>query len=292
MTAEPPAALAMVRPAPWSPPATLAMEFVRGPSGRTYLRRQYAAHPFHVCRPFYLAGDPAGMATLYLQSCSGGIFQGDRLSASVVVAEGALAHVTTQASTIVHSMEEGEARCSATLEVRAGALCEYLPDPLILFPRSRLSTTVRIRAHESATVVACESFLLHDPAGRGAAFDHLLSETVAETLAGDTLALDRFEISGGTAQEATPGIMGRYRSLGSLLILHRERPAAVLVETARRALESVAGIYGGASALPGGAGAWVRLLAEDGISLRTGLFQAWAALRLALAGEAPRRRRK
>jgi urease accessory protein len=53
--------------------------FARDPSGRTYIRRQFVRYPYHVCRPLSFSGDPAGMATIYLQSCAGGIFRDDRL---------------------------------------------------------------------------------------------------------------------------------------------------------------------------------------------------------------------
>lgn len=275
-----------------SDPFRAEMLFACAPSGETYLRRQYAAYPFHFCRPFYLPDDPTGMATLYMQSCSGGIFQDDDLRIDVLAEEGACAHVTSQASTIVHSMERGEAVQTASLDVRAGAFLEYLPDPLILFPRSRLSAKLHIRLHETATVIACDSFLLHDPAGGSAVFDRLVNETVVETSTGSVLALDRFEIGGDRIVGGLPGVTGKFRAHGTMLVLNRERPAAALVEAVRQGLEGTFGIYAGVSALPGEAGAWIRFLAEDGIALRAGFQRGWSAARRILTGQAPRARRK
>lgn len=271
--------------------ARAAVAFSCDAAGRTYVRRQFAPYPFHVCRPFYVAGDPPQMATLYVQSCSGGIYQDDDLAIDVMAEEGAQVHLTSQASTIVHAMERGDARHAVSLEAQAGAVIEYLPDPLILFPRVRLTTCVRIRAHPTSTVVACESFLLHDPEGGKGAFDRLLGETIAESSDGDLLALDRFEIVGDTMTDRRPGITGAHPALGSMLVLHREGRAA-LVEALRSALDAAPGIYGGASALPGDAGAWVRLLAEDGAALRRGLHAVWSAVRRTLTGAAPQARRK
>ncbi|HZF35124.1 MAG TPA: urease accessory protein UreD, partial [Candidatus Angelobacter sp.] len=85
-------------------PACAEITFARDPGGRTYVRRQHVSYPYHVCRALTFAGDPPGMATLYLQSCAGGIYRDDRLRERIVAEEGAAAHLTTQASTIVHSM--------------------------------------------------------------------------------------------------------------------------------------------------------------------------------------------
>src|SRR5262245_37447331 len=86
-----------------------ALVFSRAASGDTYLSRQQVGYPYHICGLHRFAGDPAGMMSLYVQSCAGGIFQQDRLRQSFIVEEGALAHVTTTASTIVHGMAEGHA---------------------------------------------------------------------------------------------------------------------------------------------------------------------------------------
>ncbi len=61
---------------------------------RSFLAHQHTPHPFHLTRPFYLPGDPQGMATLYLQSSSGGLYGDDDLSLHIALEEGAGAHVT------------------------------------------------------------------------------------------------------------------------------------------------------------------------------------------------------
>jgi urease accessory protein len=284
--------LAVGAAAPASPRGRIEVEFARAPDGETYLRRQHASYPYHLCRPHRFAGDPAGMATLYLQSCAGGIYAGDRLEERIAVREGARAQVTTQASTIVHSMVGSGAAQSVRIEAEPGAFVEYLPDPLILFPNASFETRLGIRVAANATVVACDSFLMHDPDAHGRAFDRLAAEIAAETPDGRLLALDRFEVAGATMQRGLAGVAGRFAAHGAMWVLSRDRPAGELVETLRDGLDGVAGIYAGASLLPNEAGAAVRMLAEDGVALRAGLFAAWAAARLALTGATPEPRRK
>ena len=128
--------------------------FSRDAAGRTYVSRQFAPYPFHVCRTLYVEQDPPGMATLYVQSCSAGLLQHDDLHTSIVVEDGAQIHYTTAAQTIVHSMEDGQARQEVRIEASPGCLAEYLPEPLILFPQSRLRSSLHVSAHEGSAVIA------------------------------------------------------------------------------------------------------------------------------------------
>src|SRR5712671_5978598 len=70
--------------------------------GRTMLRRQHVGYPFHITRPFHLDRVRPDLATLYLQSASGGFYAADRLTLDLVVGAGAELHLTTQGSTVVH----------------------------------------------------------------------------------------------------------------------------------------------------------------------------------------------
>ena len=275
---------------PWR--SRVELEFARAPSGETYLRRQRAAYPYHLCKPYRYRADPEGMTTLYLQSCAGGIYAGDRLEEQIIVGEGAAAQVTTQAASIVHSMVGSAASQSVEVGAAPGAFAEYLPDPLILFPHASFETRLRIRAAPEATVIACDSFLMHDPEASGRAFDRLSAEIAAEDSNGKLLALDRLEIAGAAMQRGFAGLSGRFAAHGSLWVLCQGDAADRAVETMRERLAAVAGIYAGASRLPNAAGAAARILAEDGVSLRAGLFAAWSGARMAVTGQLPEPRRK
>jgi urease accessory protein len=275
------------------PPVLQAdIEFARDPGGATLIRRQQVGYPFHLGRALRMAGDPPGMPTVYLQSCSGGIFQRDDLRLRVVAGEGAWAHVTSAASTVVHGMETGGARQVLELDAAADALLEYLPDPLILFPRARLHNEIQVRLDTQASVIVGDAIILHDPRGAGAAFEYLESEIVVRNRDGKLLVCDRFRCSGGELGRGLPGINGAYAVQASLFALTRSRSAKVLVDAMREALAPIADVYAAASALPNGAGAWVRFLGHDAIGVRAAQHAAWAAVRTALTGHSPAARRK
>ncbi len=272
-------------------PPQVDLKFARDANGETYMHRQRVGYPFHVGRNLKMAGDPPGMPTVYLQSCSGGIFQGDDLRLRIAAGEGAAAHVATAASTIVHSMETHTASQKTELHAHAGSLLEYLPDPLILFPRAKLFSGVQVTVHPGATVLLCDALLLHDPRGADGCFDWLRSDTVVQDPAGRVLARDRFQIEGAQLSRRMIGITGTWKAQGSLFAIGGRNPPAQLAAALRETLTSKE-IYAGATILPNQAGAWARILATDAAALKAALHDAWAAIRQLLTGTAPTPRRK
>jgi urease accessory protein len=277
-----------------APPRQLELQFVREPGGigRTFARRQRVAYPFHLCRALYLPDDPPGFCTLYVQSCSGGLFQHDRLGVSVHAARDAHVHLTTAASTVCHTMEQGRAEHDVTIAADAGALVEYIPDPLILFPAAHVTSRIDLRVHRDATVIVADAFLAHDPKGAARPFTRLVSSLVLHDDGGRLLTADRFEVDGAVFAQPQVGLQGAATIQATLLVAHARDPAAVL-DALRSVLPTpTAPVYAGASLLPNGAGAWLRALGTDAVALRALMRDGWAAVRTTLTGRAPGLRRK
>ena len=267
------------------------IEFGLAPDGQTFVKRQFACYPFHVCRPHSFAGDPEGMVSLYLQSLSGGIYEDERLSLAIAAEAGTRAHVTSQASTIVHSMKTGEASLAVSIDAQEGILIEYLPDPLILFPGARLSTTIKVRRHQTATVICADAFLAHDPEDRKRIFDRLDSRLDVEDLEGKLLARDRFVLTGKMHRQRT-GRENRHSAHATVFVLIGNDDPVPILGAVRSALATLPEAYAGASLLPNDCGLWARILTPDGASLRTAMHAAWAAAREAITGACPQVRRK
>ena len=273
-------------------PVRAELVFSRDPVGRTYVSRQYMPYPFHICRPLYIEQDPPGMATLYVQSCSAGLLQHDDLRTSIAVEADAQVHYTTTTPTIVHSMEEGQAKQEIRIEAFSGSLAEYFPEPLILFPRSRLRSALYISAHEGSSVISGESFLLHDYSGADGVFDWLESEMQIQRPGGAMLARDRFRLDGSLFRERRPGVNGEFVAQGSLVVLTGGQFQDTIIGAIGDELASSANVYAGVSALRDRCGVWTRLLAPDGLALRGAMTAAWAAAREVLTGLSPTPRRK
>ena len=250
------------------------MTFAADGDGRTFINRQLAGYPFHVCRPHYFPHDAPGLATLYIQSSSGGIYQEDGHDIEIVAADGARAHVTTQASTIVHGMERDRAAQRATITAGSGSHVEYIPDPLILFPASRLSTTLTLRVHESATAIVVDSFLMHDPRSAEGAFDEFEARTMIEDWDGTRLATDRFRISGRDILAAMPGITSDYRAQGLLMMVQRSNRTSDILARLRAEIAVIDDVWAGGSTLPNEAGVWLRLQPRARASRASGRCRA------------------
>lgn len=285
---------AIARAQPGSPAAEpdwqLALRIGRA-GARSYIASQRVGYPFHLGRSLHMPGDPPDMPTYYVQSCSGGIFEHDRLGWWVALEAGSRLHLSTAASTVVHSMTVGEAVQSIELEVDAGGMLEYLPDPLILFPGARLHNTLSLRVAEDARVIAWDTAIAHDPQQAGGAFARLESQLRILDLDGTLCALDRYRICGVQQLGGLPGVTGGYPCHGSFLALAPRADLAALCEGLRTALAGCDDVYAGVSTLPRQRGAWVRVLAHDAAALKTVLQRAWRSARAAF-GLDPGARRK
>ena len=270
----------------------LDLVFKPDAEGRSFLGRQFATYPFHVCRVQYLDAEQPHMASLYLQSSAGGLFAGDELDVSIACEANAMAHVTTQASTIVYRMPNGEACQRTALEVGAGGFLEYLPDPMIMFPQARLHNRLSLKLAGNATAIVVDSFLSHDPGGTDRPFGLYGSETEITDGTGRRLVLDRFHTSGADCRAGIVGVMGGYGMQATILAASTAVSPRSLLEALRHGLEDTPAVHGAASTLPNDCGAWVRLLADDGAALKDAVTTLWMALRRKITGQVPARRRK
>ena len=269
----------------------LDLEFVADADVRTYLRRQYASYPFHVCRVQFHDRDIPGLATLYIQSCSGGVYEDDRLDLTLAVREHAEVHVSTQSATVVHSMPTGSAEQRVRIQCEGGSYLEYLPDPQILFPGSSCRSAISVRLCERAIAVVSDSFLQHDPSGRDGMFSAYSTEIIIENTVGEALAIDRLKID-RAFQASRPGILGSFGAQGTLVIACLDRlPRAISDELQKIRLDHGEAAIG-FTQLPKSAGMLVRILAVDGAVLKRAMHMVWCAARFALKGSLPMERRK
>ncbi len=273
-------------------PAEASLQFAVDAEGRTYLASQFASYPHHVTRALYLDRAAPHAATVYLQSLSGGLTQDDRVALRISAAGRAIAHVTTQAATKVHSMERGFALQQVTLAALAQSHLEFLADPTICFPHSRLVARTNLCVAAGASAILGESYMWHDPRGADPmAFDSLTVETAIRRPDGRLLALDRSRLTSARGLAGNPALLGPYRALGTLFAVGRGGGAPALTAL-RTALAAIPGVYAGVSRLPAEAGLWLRLLAIDGAALRAAMECAWRECHESMLGWACDRRRK
>ncbi len=271
----------------------LQADFACDPAGKCYLKKQFASYPFHVCRVQYLDPDLPNFATLYIQSSAGGIHAGDRLKLEISTEAGACAHVTTQASTLVYRMPDGEARQQVHLSGGPGSLLEYVPDPTILFPEGRLHSALTLQLAPDAFIIAGDSFLSHDPAGTGRPFGFYSGETRIVGGDGRLRCLDRYRTEGAAWFAGTTGVNNVGRMQGTIIGAGDVVAPEMLLAALRDVLSNTPPtVYGAASTLPNDCGVWARLLAAEGAELTETMTRLWSALRSTVTGCQPAQRRK
>jgi urease accessory protein len=257
--------------------------------GRTILRRQYVGYPLHVTRAFYLDRPRSDLATLYLQSASGGLYAGDRLKLDLVVERNAALNLTTQASTVVHHGRGGESEQRQMIKVKDGAFCAVITDPYVLFPGACLSLKSSIEVAADGVLIMAEGFAVHDPLQTDGRFDRFSSETLVLRPDGTRLLSEAGEIGGGALGVRFGALGGMAAAATVLVIAPPERcPNPGRFEAAVDA----SGCIGGATSAPNSAGVVMRLLAPDGGTLASGIEAAFhVAAEAALGFELARRRK-
>lgn len=259
-------------PAPAGSEARAELRFERDADGRTTLVHQYCEYPHHVVKPLYL--DPArpDLPTLCLQSVSGGLFAGDRLALRLEIGEAARARITTQAATKVHRSDGELAVSRVELRVAAGGCLEYAADPLILFPDARAVSSTRVELAPGARALVREAFLHHAPEAASGLFRLFESELIVGNADGEPRAIDRQRIAEPQRRPELRETLRRFPAQGAVYALGAPFDGG-FVGDLRAAVASL-DAWAGASLLPNGCGAYLRVLAPDGHALRTALDAA------------------
>jgi urease accessory protein len=219
------------------------LRFAVDREGRIYLASHFATYPHHVTRNFDLDRAAPHAATVYLQSLSGGLAQDDRVALQIATEGEAVAHLTTQAATKVHSMERGYALQLVDLDVRAKSHLEYIADPTICFRRSRLVLRANLCAAAEASAILSESYIWHDPSGTDQmGFETLILETAIRRPDDVLLALDRSRLTAASFKlSGNPALLGPYRAFGILFAIGRNCFDAAHMAAMRAALASLRG---------------------------------------------------
>jgi urease accessory protein len=252
--------------------------------GRTRIVDLECGGPLQVLRCHYLDAAAPDMAFVMIASPGGGVLQGDRLTIDVRVREGARVHLGTQSATRLYRMPNAAARIETRFVVERGAYLEHLPDPWVPFADSRVSIETALVADPEATVLLGEVVA----PGREARGEILRqrrfeSSVVASRPSGTLLFSDATVLDSGAVLD-DPGMLGSHRAVGSLHAIGPNIEPGLLRAAIAAAGTGPATAYAGASSLPNGAGAWLRVIADDTGEASRVVAVGHAAVRTAVLG--------
>jgi len=263
------------------------LELGLAPSGpTTRIQREYHRAPLHLFRPIYLDPGRPDMAFVFIQQSGDGLVQGDRYRIDIDVAPGGAVHITTQAATNVYRCRDNFATQLVNLRAGAGAVAEYLPDPLVPFRGSRLFQRTSVTADPTATVIFGDTLLpgrvAHDEAH---AYDLYRAETEVRRPDGSLLFADVMRLNPSAGDDPTSiGLLGGDYVIAALYVVSALVTSPQIVSQLRDALRTCPDVLAGVSELPNGCGAAVRLLGGTSLSVKHTLHTAWNAARTALLG--------
>lgn len=215
-----------------------------------------------------------------LVNISGGLTGGDRCSIGVALDDGAAATVTTQACEKIYRSPADDALVDVALDLKPGAALDWLPQPAILFDRSRLKRRTAVTMAADARLLAVEAVIF----GRTAMGEDLRNGSLRDDWsirrAGKLIHDDRFRAEGEVAALLDrPSVLGGARAMATLR--YAAPDGAVRLDEMRGILASMT--------CNAAASAWngmllVRLIAPDGYTLTNTLVGLLHAFR----GGAPR----
>jgi urease accessory protein len=262
----------------------LELRFDRDPVDRTYLAARRQRFPLRMTTPLYLDPHDRGMAFVYAQNPTGGVFAGDRLVTRVAAGSATRVHLTTQSATKLYRMDGAEAVQDLRFSLAGDAYLEHVPDLVIPQAGARFRQRTLVDMEPEARFVAAET-LAPGRRARGERFAYDLVELRSEvSCGGRRLCADAFRLEPRRRTPAAPGILGDHDYLASLLVVAPGHDADALARELDDAVAGAAGARAAAGVLPAGAGALVRVLAATGAAARAALHRAWEAARLRLLG--------
>jgi urease accessory protein len=249
---------------------------------RTVLAERRQRFPLRMTVPMYLDAGDRGMAFVYVQNPTGGVYAGDRLHTSVVAEPGARVHLTTQSATKICRMEGGEAVQEMRVDVGRGAYVEYVPDPIIPQAGARLIQDTVVELGEGGVFLAAETLSPGRRArGERFAYDRIRLRLEARR-DGRELCVDTMELVPSRRAPDARGMLGARDYLVALVVVCPERDTARLAAVLDAGLDGRADLLGAADELPNGSGAVVRILAASAMAAREALLGAWATARAEL----------
>lgn len=241
----------------------------------TVLARCRSTAPLRVAPPVNLAG----CAYTTMVNITGGVAGGDVFDQRIDLGAGAHALVTTPSATKVYGSAGATARSATRMTVGAGAVMEWVPDPVMPFAGARYEQTVRIDIESGGAAIVADVWA----AGRVAHGEHWaawLNGTCRIDLCGTTVYRDAFAITPGHAAcfEGWP-YLATWVAVADRPIDWEQLAARLAERTDSREPR----VYGGASTICRG-GVVARFVALNAPALTEASAALWSEIRQALLG--------
>ena len=233
------------------------------------------------------------MASIYMQSSSGGLYKEDSLSSQIFLEQNTKVHITSQASTIVHETKNKSAKQKTEIMCDKNSYLEYMPEPMIMLPNSSLETKLIIKAHTKSQLILTDSFFPHNHLEEEKVFNFFENEIVIKNQNNKIVTIDRFTVNGKDyLKRSKKDFDYNFLCHGTVIIYCPSINYLKLLNTCKNIFKSKKNVYGSASTLPNEMGISIKILTKNAFDLKSSIEKIWIKSRLFFFGENPNKRRK
>lgn len=249
--------------------------FTAGSDGVTNVSHQYARPPFHLMGDLHHDEQLQDLSTLYIQNPSGGVTQGDRHKINIKVQSGARANVSTQSSTKVYGMEKNLASSSTEIFVNEGGYLEFMPDPTILYEKSRFFKNLQVTLEQGSTLLLSDIVV----PGRLARdeffeFDKYHSK-INISYGNDEIFANNYVLNSESVEPNRNGLMKDFRVLGTMNIISDKFDSDKLNSQVYNNVSQINEISAASSVLPYNTGIVLKILGDTAQSVQDAINHAW-----------------
>ena len=264
----------------------LEMSFARR-GDRSVLAHLYRQAPLLVQQALYWDERLPGLPCVYVITTSGCVLAGDRFDVSVAVEAGAMAHVTTQAATKIHQMDEGFARQVQRVDLAENAYLELLPGPVIPHRHSRFVAQTEAVVTESATFLSAEILApgrKHHGNGELFEYDLYSSALTVRRPDGTPLCCEKLVAEPWRHPVRQAGVMGTFDIVANVILVAPPRHAVTIFEQVVSGADADAGCMAGISRLPNDAGLVYKVLGLETEPVKAKVRAFWDLVRREATG--------
>lgn len=262
-------------------PMQLDLHIGRDRVGQSFVRRQYATHPFRLSRALQLDPIDRSRAYLYIMNASPGLLADDTLQLRVRLDDQTSLYLTDQSATKVHTMPvDRVARISYDLHVGARANLEFAPEPLILYENAHLEQTVQVTLDPTGRLFLSE-IIIPGRLARGECyqFRHYLSRLQVSTPDGTLMFADAMRLSGQGDRRAVHPLFAPLPLLASLIVVFPNIDLQPLRQDLAAFAKTIPKLMLASSRLPNCNGLLVRAMAESVSSVKVAVHHVLNSVR-------------
>lgn len=240
---------------------------------KTIVRDLYTKVPLHAQRALYLEESLPSMAYMYIITPSGGILQGDRYRMDISLSKGSQAHITTQGATRVYRMERNFATQIINIDLEPDTYFEFIPDQIIPYRNSRFYQTLKMRVHDSSTMIYSE-MIVPGRVASGESFEYDICYMKAVGLnQEDQLRFTDIAILEPRKRNISQlGLLNNRSVVGSVYLLCPNSVVKPIKDEINSTLSNNSEVLAGASIMPYNSGMIIRLLGDGASALRAAIF--------------------